>query len=93
MRQLLSIYREYSSVNLEKEIYMQSLLIIPKDEAELELLSALLARLNITTTVIAEDDREDVGLGILLQQADRSEHVSCDSISKAMGRAPMSANS
>lgn len=66
---------------------MQSLLITPKDDAELELLSALLTRLNITTTVIAEDDREDVGLGILLQQADRSEHVSRESIFKALGRA------
>ncbi|CAN5560153.1 hypothetical protein BH09BAC4_BH09BAC4_37660 [soil metagenome] len=66
---------------------MQSLLITPKDGAELELLSALLARLNIATTVIAEEDKEDIGLGILLQEADRSEHVSRESIFKALGRA------
>ena len=65
---------------------MQSLLITPKDEAELELLSALLARLNITTTAINEEDREDLGLGILLQEADRSEHVSRESVFKALGR-------
>lgn len=65
---------------------MQSLLITPKDGAELELLSALLARLNIPTTVIAEDDKEDIGLGILLQEANRSEHVSRESIFKALGR-------
>ncbi len=61
--------------------------ITPKDKAELELLSALLARLNIATTVIAEDDKEDIGLGILMQEADRDEHVSRESVSKALGRA------
>lgn len=65
---------------------MQSLLITPKDEAELELLSALLARLNIATTVLTEDDQEDVGLGILMREADRSEHISRESVFKALGR-------
>ena len=65
---------------------MQSLLITPKDDTELELLSALLARLNIPTTVIAEDDKEDVGLGILLQEADRNEQVSRGSVFKTLGR-------
>lgn len=51
---------------------MQSLLITPKDEAELELPSALPARLNIATTVLTEDNQEGVGLG----QADRSKHIS-----------------
>lgn len=72
---------------------MQSLLIIHKDEAELELLSALLARLNVATTIIDENDQEDVGLGILLQQADRNEHVSRESIFTALGQAPVSGNS
>lgn len=65
---------------------MQSLLIISKDEAELELLSALLARLNIAITVLTEDDQEDMGLGILMQEADRSEHVSRESVFKELGR-------
>ncbi|SOD80281.1 hypothetical protein [Spirosoma fluviale] len=65
---------------------MQSLLITPKDGAELELLSALLARLNIATTIIEEDDKEDIGLGILLQEANRNEQVSRESIFKALGR-------
>ena len=66
---------------------MQSLLITPKDGAELELLSALLARLNIAITVIAEDDKEDIGLSILMQEANRSEQVSRESVFKALGRA------
>ncbi len=65
---------------------MQSLLITPKDGAELELLSALLSRMNITTTVIDDDDKEDIGLGILMQEANRNEQVSRESIFKALGR-------
>ena len=65
---------------------MQSLLITPKDKAELDLLSALLTRMNIPTTVIAEEDKEDIGMGILLQEADRNESVSRESIFKALGR-------
>ena len=66
---------------------MQSLLITPKDKAELELLSALLARLNVATIAIDEAYREDIGLGMLLQEADRSEHVSRESVFKALKRA------
>ncbi|MBC7570620.1 MAG: hypothetical protein H7319_12905 [Spirosoma sp.] len=65
---------------------MQSLLITPKDDAELELLSALLCRLNIATMLIAEDEKEDVGMGVLLQQADRTQHVSRESIFSALGQ-------
>ncbi len=35
---------------------MSSLLITPKDQAELDLLANLLARLNIVTTLIDEDE-------------------------------------
>ncbi len=66
---------------------MQSLLITPKDDAELELLSELLNRMNITTTVISDEEREDIGMGLLLQQVDRTQYVSRESIFKALGRA------
>ena len=65
---------------------MQSLLITPKDEAEFGLLSALLERMHIAATVIADDDKEDIGMDILIQEADRSQSVSRESIFKALGR-------
>ena len=65
---------------------MQSLLITPKDEAEFGLLSALLERMHIAVTVIADDDKEDIGMGLLIQEADRSQAVSRESIFKALGR-------
>ncbi len=66
---------------------MQSLLITPKDDAELELLSALLSRLNIETTVISEEDQEDMGMAMLLREVDRTQQVSRESVFKALGRA------
>jgi len=66
---------------------MQSLLITPKDNAELKLLSALLDRLNITTTVISNEEQGDMGMGLLLQQVDRTQHVSRESVFGALGRA------
>ena len=51
---------------------MPSLLITPKDEAEFGLLSALLERMHIDAMVIADDDKEDIGMGLLIQEADRS---------------------
>ncbi|MBO0934746.1 hypothetical protein [Fibrella aquatilis] len=65
---------------------MQSLLITPKDEAEFGLLSALLERMHIAATVIADDDKEDIDMGLLMQEAERSQPVSRESIFKALGR-------
>ena len=65
---------------------MQSLLITPKDEGELDLLSALLSRLNIATTLIGDEEKEDIGMSFFLQEADRTQLVSRESIFKALGR-------
>ena len=65
---------------------MQSLLITPKDESELELLSALLSRLNISTRLIGDEDKEDIGMGLLLKETDRNQLMSCGFVFKALGR-------
>jgi|GEM_PF-1677597 len=54
---------------------MQSILITPKDKAELDLLSALLDRLHVRTTFLDEETNEDIGLGLLMHEADRSEQT------------------
>lgn len=48
---LLAIFRQKTCALL-----MQSLLITPKDQAELDLLADLLARLNIATTILEENE-------------------------------------
>ncbi len=59
---------------------MQSLLITPRDQAELDLLANLLARLNIATTIVEEEEEEDIRLGMLMAETNRSEQVSRESI-------------
>ena len=55
---------------------MDALLITPQNEADFKLISDLLARLNITPTILAEEDLEDMGLVELMKEADLSEKVS-----------------
>jgi hypothetical protein len=63
---------------------MSSLLITPKDQAELDWLADLLARLNIETTVLDDENTEDAGLGVLMSTVDRNERVSRDEIFSAL---------
>ena len=65
---------------------MQSLLITPKDQAELDFLVDLLARLNIDTTVLDDEDKEDAGLSMLMNTIDRNVRVSRDEIFRALQR-------
>lgn len=63
---------------------MSSLLITPKDQAELDWLADLLARLNVETTVLDDEETEDAGLGVLMNTVDRNERVSRDKIFSAL---------
>ncbi len=65
---------------------MPSLLITPKDQTELDWLTDLLTRLNIDTTVLDDEDKEDAGLGMLMNTVDRNARVSRDEIFKALQR-------
>lgn len=55
---------------------MNTLIITPKNDADFKLVSDLLARLDIDTTVFSEEELEDFGLIELMKEADLSEKVS-----------------
>lgn len=59
---------------------MKSILINPKDEEEFELISNLLIKMNIPANVLSNEEKEDLGLGILMKEADRTQKVSRESI-------------
>lgn len=59
---------------------MESIIINPKDKVELELLTQLLHRMNVSSKVISEEDQEDLGLAILMKEADCSQKVSKETI-------------
>lgn len=55
---------------------MESILINPKNKEELRLLSDLLAKMNINSKVLSEEELEDMGLTVLMRDTDRSQKVS-----------------
>ena len=65
---------------------MNSLLITPESPDDLKLMQGLLKKLNISTQVITPTEREDLGLGVLMKEAQGSPPVSRASIMKKLGR-------
>jgi hypothetical protein len=59
---------------------MTSIVITPKDKSELTLVSNYLKKKKIDASIIADDSKEDLGLKILMKQADRTKTVSKGSI-------------
>ncbi|WP_138483648.1 hypothetical protein [Dyadobacter bucti] len=59
---------------------MESIIVTPKNQEEFRLLTDLLAKMDISSKVLSEEEKEDTGLGILLQEADRNEKVSREEI-------------
>ena len=61
---------------------MQTLLIETKDAAEYSLIKALLEKMKIRMKVLnlSDDEKEDLGLSMLMQEVDWNETVSRDTI-------------
>lgn len=65
---------------------MNSLLITPKNAQEFQLLTDLFSKMKIKTKVLSIEEKEDLGLSILMQDADRTERVSRESIMEKLGK-------
>lgn len=63
---------------------MESIIINPKNKAEFELLTQLLSRMKITAKVVSEEDKEDLGLAVLMRKADRTQKVSKETIMETL---------
>ncbi len=59
---------------------MESIIVTPKNQEEFRLLTDLLAKMDISSKVLSEEEKEDTGLGILLQEADWNKKVSLEEI-------------
>jgi hypothetical protein len=55
---------------------MKSIVITPKNESELKFVSELLKKLGISSRVLSEEQKEDIGLLILMNEANRNDLVS-----------------
>ena len=59
---------------------MESLVITPENNEDLSMLKRLLDKLHFPVRVLSDEEKEDIGLGILMAEADRNERVSRDEI-------------
>lgn len=63
---------------------MEAILITPQTKKELQFLKTLLQNLNVKSRIIEEEEKEDLGLALLMKDVDRNEIVSRDSIMKKL---------
>jgi hypothetical protein len=63
---------------------METLLVQPKNAEELALLQTLLEKMSIGNTVISLEDKEDLGLLMLMKKADRNKRVSRETVMKKL---------
>jgi len=63
---------------------MESLVVTPNSSEDLSLLKLLLEKLRFPVRVLTEDEKEDIGLGILMMEADRNERVSREEIMRKL---------
>ena len=63
---------------------MESIVITPKSKDEAKIITDLLAKLNITSKVISDKEKEDLGLLLMMKEADRNDKVSRDEIMKKL---------
>ena len=62
---------------------MKSIVITPKNSSEFEFLNKLLKKLNISSKVLTREDKEDIGMAVLMRETDRTKKVSRETIMKS----------
>lgn len=63
---------------------MDAILLRPKDSQELKLITDLLDKMKVPSKVLTEEEMEDAGLAVMMNEVDRTETVSRESIFKKL---------
>ena len=63
---------------------MDSILINPQNKKEFEFVSQLLNKLGVVSKVFSDEEKEDLGLSILMKDTDQSEKVTESEILKKL---------
>lgn len=66
---------------------MDSLLITPASAADLKLVTALLKKMNIAAKVLSDEEKEDLGLALLMREAAGAPPVSRAAVMRKLGQA------
>lgn len=64
---------------------MKSIIITPRNTKEFKFLAGLLNKLAISSRILTATEIEDMGMSLLMKQADRSKKVSRESIMRKLG--------
>jgi hypothetical protein len=64
---------------------METVIITPKNKKELQFVSDLLKKLGIDSKKLSLEDKEDLGLALMMKDADRTKFVSEKVIMKKLG--------
>jgi hypothetical protein len=59
---------------------MDSILIAPKSKKEMRLISDVLKKMGIASKSLTIEEKEDIGLGMAMKEADRTKKVSTNLI-------------
>ena len=59
---------------------MSSIVVHPKNKEEFEFITHLLKKHGIESKILSEEEVEDIGLSLLMKEADISEKVSEDEV-------------
>jgi hypothetical protein len=54
---------------------MKSIVITPKNQSELKFVAELLKKLGISSRILSEEQKEDIGLSILMNESNRDDLV------------------
>ena len=67
---------------------MQTILIETKDAADFNLIKALLEKMKIRMKVLnlSDEEKEDLGLGLMMQEVDRNDKVAVEDVLKKLGK-------
>jgi len=65
---------------------MNTLLVNTKDEQELHLVQDLLSKMKIKTRILSSEEKEDIGLLQLMNEADRAKKVTRTTIMKKLNK-------
>ncbi len=63
---------------------MEVAIVQSEDKANLKLLAELARKMGIQFKVLTEDQKEDMGMGLLMKEADRSQKVSEEEITRKL---------
>ncbi len=59
---------------------MNSIIITPKNQTELNFIHQLLKRMKINGKILSVEEKEDAGLALLMKKVDRTKKVSRETI-------------